>query len=142
MVPLKRPPGIRKMPAMTGMMTRVRGLSKFGAAAGLACLAIAVAAPASADDLNMTTCTDQQVMSSIQQNDPLIWGRISSDPKLEQELRLGLAVVLAAPPGQRQQQVTTLEQTLGYGQWAGVSNDIMDSSNGPIGRAVNNCHNF
>ena len=51
-------------------------------------------------------------------------------------------MVLAAPPGQRQRQVTTLEQTLGYGQWAGVSNDIMDSSNGPIGRAVSNCHNF
>lgn len=130
------------MPTMTAMSERVRGISKVGTAAGLTCLAIAVAAPASADDLNMTTCNDQQIMSSIQQNDPLIWGRISSDPKLEQELRVGLAVVLAAPPGARQQQVTTLEQTLGYGQWTGVSNDIMDSSNGPIGRAVNNCHNF
>lgn len=81
-------------------------------------------------------------MSSIQQNDPIIWGRISGNPKLEQELRVGLAVILAAPPGQRQGEVNTLEQTLGYGQWAGISDDIMDSSNGPIGRAVNNCHNF
>ena len=71
-------------------MTRVRGLSKFGAAAGLACLAIAVAAPASADDLNMTTCTDQQVMSSIQQNDPLIWGRISSDQSWSRSCGSGL----------------------------------------------------
>lgn len=81
-------------------------------------------------------------MSSIQQNDPIIWGKISSDPKMEQELRVGLAVVLAAPVGARQQEMGTLEQTLGYGQWAGVSDDIMDASNGPIGRAVNNCHNF
>lgn len=128
-----------------GMSTPTFSVRKFApavTAAGLACLAIAVAGPANADDLNTTTCSDQQVMSSIQQNDPLIWGRINANPKLEQELRVGLAVVLAAPPGQRQQQVTTLEQTLGYGQWTGVSDDIMDSSNGPIGRAVNNCHNF
>jgi hypothetical protein len=120
----------------------VRGLSQLGTAAGLACLAIAVAGPAHADDLNMTTCSDQQIMSSIQANDPIIWGKISGDPKLEQELRVGLAVVLAAPVGQRQEQVTTLEQTLGYQQWAGISDDIMNSSVGPIGRAVNNCHNF
>jgi hypothetical protein len=119
-----------------------RGLSRVGIAAGLTCLAIGMAGPAHADDLNTTTCSDQQVMSSMQQNDPLIWGRISRDPKLEEELRVGLAVVLAAPPGQRQQQVNTLEQTLGYQQWAGVSSDIMDSSTGPIGRAINNCHNF
>ncbi len=121
---------------------RVRGLPQVGAAAGLACLAIAAAGPAHADDLNMTTCSDQQIMSSIQQNDPIIWWRINRDPKLEQELRDGLAVVLAAPPGQRQPLVNTLEQTLGYEQWLGVSDDIMDSSTGPIGRAVNNCHNF
>jgi len=127
---------------MSKMNDGVRGLSRLGMAAGLACFAIAAAGPAHADDLNSTTCSDQQIMSSIQQNDPLIWGRISGNPKLEQELRVGLAVLLAAPPGQRQQQVTTLEQTLGYGQWAGVSDDIMDSSVGPIGRAVNNCHNF
>ena len=120
----------------------MRGLSQLGTAVGLACLAIAVAGPAYADDLNSTTCSDQQIMSSIQQNDPMIWGRINSDPKMEEELRVGLAVVLAAPPGQRQDQVNTLEQTLGYGQWAGVSNDIMDSSVGPIGRAVNNCHRY
>ena len=118
------------------------GMTKGGTAAGLAFLAVALAGPAHADDLNMTTCSDQQIMSSIQQNDPLIWGRISGDPKLEQELRVGLAVVLAAPPGQREQQVTNLEQTLGYGQWSGVSDDIMDSANGPVGRAVNACHNF
>lgn len=120
----------------------VHGLSRWGTAAGLTCLAIALAGPAHADDLNMTNCSDQQIMSSIQQNDPIIWGRISANPKLEQELRVGLAVLLAAPPGQRQQELTTFEQTLGYGQWAGISDDIMDSANGPIGRAVNACHNF
>lgn len=125
---------------MSGITKGVRGLSQLGAAAGLACLAIAVAAPAYADDLNTTTCSEQQVMTSIQRNDPMIWGRISRDPKLEQELRVGLAVVLAAPPGQRQQQVSTLEQTLGQQQWSGISEDIMNSSVGPIGRAVNNCH--
>lgn len=127
---------------MSGMKKSVRGVSRVGVAAGLSCLAIAMAGVAQADDLNTTNCTDQQIMSSIQQNDPIIWGRISGNPKTEEELRVGLAVVLAAPPGQRQGEVNTLEQTLGYGQWAGISDDIMDSSNGPIGRAVNNCHNF
>lgn len=126
---------------MSRLNNGARALSHVVTVAGLACLAIAGAGPAYADDLNTTTCTDQQIMSSIQKNDPLIWGRISRDPKLEQELRVGLAVVLAAPAGQRQQQVATLEQTLGYQQWSGVSADIMDSSNGPIGRAVNDCHN-
>lgn len=117
-----------------------RGLAQLGTVAGMACLAIALAGPAHADDLNTTTCSEQQIMTSLQQNDPIIWGKISRDPKLEEELRVGLAALLAAPPGQRQQQVTSLEQTLGYSQWAGVSADIMDSANGPIGRAVNNCH--
>lgn len=129
------------MSGMT-MSKAVRGLSSLGTAAGLACLAIAAAAPASADDLNTTTCSEQQMMSSIQQNDPLIWGKINSDPKLEQELRVGLAVILAAPPGQRQQEVNALEQTLGQQQWLGISDDIMNSSIGPVGRAVNDCHNF
>jgi hypothetical protein len=79
-------------------------------------------------------------MSSLQQNDPMIWGKINGNPQQEQELRVGLDALLAAPPGQRQQLVTTLEQTLGHQRWSGISNDIMDSSNGPIGRAVNNCH--
>ncbi len=79
-------------------------------------------------------------MASIQRNDPLVWEKISRDPKLEQELRVGLAVVLAAPPGQRQRQVNSLEQTLGAQQWSNVSDDIMNSSVGPVGRAVNNCH--
>jgi hypothetical protein len=127
---------------MSALNNRFRRLSQLGTVAGLACLALAVAGPAHADDLNTTTCSDQQIMASLQHNDPLIWGRISRDPKLEQELRVGLAVVLAAPAGQRQQQVATLEQTLGYQQWSGVSQDVMDSSHGPIGRAVNNCHNF
>ena len=127
---------------MSGMTKSVRGFSRMGTAAGLACLAIAGAAPAYADDLNTTTCSEQQLMSSIQQNDPIIWGRINGDPKLEQELRVALAVVLAAPPGQRQQQTTTLEQTLGQQQWTGISDDIMNSSAGPVGRAVNDCHNF
>ncbi len=128
-----------KIAAMTG---KTKGLLQVGAAAGLACLAVAVAGPASADDLNFTTCSEPQIMSSMQQNDPIIWGRISGDPKLEQQLRVGLAVLLAAPPGQRQQQVNTLEGILGYDRWAGVSDDIMNSSTGPIGRAINNCHNF
>ena len=127
---------------MSGMTNGVRRLSQVGTAAGLACLAIAVAGPAQADDLNTTTCSDQQIMSSLQQNDPIIWGRINGDPKLEEELRVGLAVVLAAPAGDRQQQLTTLEQTLGYQQWSGISDDIMDSSSGPVGRAVNNCHRY
>lgn len=110
-------------------------------ATGLACVAIAVAGPAYADDLNTTTCSEQQIMSSMQRNDPIIWGRINADPKLQEELRVGLAALLAAPPGQREQEVASLEQTLGYQQWSGVSGDIMDSSRGPIGRAVNNCHN-
>lgn len=127
---------------MSEMTKRARGLSLVGAGTGLACLAVVLAGPAHADDLNTTNCSEQQIMSSIQQNDPIIWGRISGDPKLEQQLQVGLAVLLAAPPGQRQQQVNTLEGILGYERWAGVSDDIMDSSNGPIGRAVNNCHNF
>lgn len=127
---------------MTQMTNRIRGLSFVATTAGLACLAVAVAGPAHADDLNSTTCTEPQIMSSMQQNDPIIWGQISGDPKLEQQLRVGLAVLLAAPPGQRQQQVNTLEGILGYERWAGVSGDIMDTSNGPIGRAVNACHNF
>lgn len=124
------------------MRTGIRGLSRLGMAAGLAGLAIAMAGPANADDLNTTTCSDQQIMSSLQQNDPIIWGMINGNPKREEDLRVGLAVVLAAPPGQRQQQMTTLEQTLGQQQWLGVSDDIMNSSTGPVGRAVNNCHNF
>ncbi|MEI7717245.1 MAG: hypothetical protein WCI78_14350, partial [Mycobacterium sp.] len=73
---------------MTGkrMSKGVRGLSQLGTAAGLACLAIAVAGPANADDLNTTTCSGQQVMSSLQQNDPVIWGKINSNPQQEQEL--------------------------------------------------------
>lgn len=124
------------------MATRIRGLSYAATAAGLACLAVAVAGPAQADDLNSTTCSEPQIMSALQQDDPVVWSNISSDPKLEQQLRVGLAVLLAAPPGQRQQQVNTLENILGYQRWAGVSSDIMDTTNGPIGRAVNNCHNF
>lgn len=127
---------------MIQMSKRIRGLSYAATAAGLACVAVAVAGPAQADDLNSTTCSEPQIMSSMAQNDPIIWGRISGDPKLEQQLRVGLAVLLAAPPGQRQQQVNTLEGILGFERWAGVSDDIMDSSNGPIGRAINNCHNF
>jgi hypothetical protein len=127
---------------MNKTMKNVRGLSQVGAAAGFACLAIAVAGPAYADDLNTTTCSGQQVMASMQQNDPMIWGKINSNPQQEQELRAGLTAALTAPPGQRQQLVNSLEQILGKQQWSGISNDIMDASNGPIGRAVNNCHNF
>ena len=72
---------------MSGMTKIVRRLSPLGTVAGLACLAFAVAGPANADDLNTTTCSEQQIMSSIEQNDPIIWGKINGDPKLEEELR-------------------------------------------------------
>ena len=127
---------------MTDVRKSFRGLAYAAAPAALACLALAVAGPANADDLNSTTCTEQQILASIKQNDPVVWANINGDPKLEQQLQVGLAVLLAAPPGQRQQQVNTSEGILGYERWAGVSNDIMDTSNGPIGRAVSSCHNF
>lgn len=113
-----------------------------GTAAGLACLAIAVAAPASADNLNTTTCSQQQIMSSLQQNAPLIWGQISSDPQTEQKLRAALDVLLVVPPGQREQEANTLEQALGKDQLSDISDDVINASGGPIGRAVNACHNF
>lgn len=133
---------IGSIPCMSDTTKGARGLPLLGTAAGLTCLAVALAGPAYADDLNSTTCSEQQIMTSMQRNDPVVWGKINGDPKLEQQLRVGLAVLLAAPPGQRQQQVNTLEGILGYERWAGVSNDIMDSTNGPIGRAINNCHSF
>ena len=113
-----------------------------GTAAGLACLAVAVAAPASADTLNTTTCSQQQVMSSLEQNAPMIWGAISNDPQTEQKLRVALDVVLAAPPGQREQLANTLEQALGKDQLTDISDDVLNASGGPIGRAVNACHSF
>ena len=120
-----------------------RGLGRhLVTAAGLACLAIAVAAPASADNLNTTTCSQQQIMASLQQNTPIIWGRISSDPQTEQKLRAALDVLLAIPPGQREQAANTLEQALGKDQLTDISDDVINASGGPIGRAVNACHNF
>jgi hypothetical protein len=120
-----------------------RGLGRhLGTAAGLACLALAVAAPASADNLNTTTCSQQQIMASLQQNTPIIWGRISSDPQTEQKLRAALDVLLAIPPGQREQAANTLEQALGKDQLTDISDDVINASGGPIGRAVNACHNF
>jgi chromosome condensin MukBEF ATPase and DNA-binding subunit MukB len=113
-----------------------------GTAAGLACLALAAAAPASADTLNTTTCSQQQVMSSLQQSAPLIWSKISSDPQTEQKLRVALDVVLAAPPGQRDQLANTLEDALGKDQLSDISDDVLNASGGPIGRAVNGCKNF
>ena len=113
-----------------------------GTAAGLAGLAIAAAAPAFADTLNTTTCSQQQVMSSLQQNAPLIWGKISSDPQTEQKLRVALDVVLTAPPGQRDQLANTLEDALGKDQLSDISDDVLNASGGPIGRAVNDCKNF
>ena len=121
----------------------VMGLGRYlGTAAGLACLAIAAAGPAWADNLNTTTCSEQQVMSSLQQSAPMIWGKISSDPQTEQKLRVALDVLLAAPPGQREQLANTLEQALGKDQLTDISDDILNASGGPIGRAVNACHNF
>jgi hypothetical protein len=120
-----------------------KGLGRLlGTAAGLACLAIAAAAPASADTLNTTTCSQQQVMSSLQQSAPLIWGKISSDPQTEQQLRVALDVILAAPPGQRDQLANTLEAALGKDQLTDISDDVLNASGGPIGRAVNGCKNF
>ncbi|MBJ7398886.1 hypothetical protein [Mycolicibacterium sp.] len=120
-----------------------KGLGRhLGTAAGLACLAIAVAGPASADNLNTTTCSEQQVMSSLQKNVPMIWGKISGDPQTEQKLRVALDALLAAPPGQREQLANTLEQALGKDQLTDISDDVLNASGGPIGRAVNDCHNF
>ena len=120
-----------------------KGLGRYlGTAVGLASLAIAAAGPASADNLNTTTCSEQQVMSSLQQSAPLIWGKISSDPQTEQKLRVALDVLLAAPPGQREQLANTLEQALGKDQLSDISDDVINASGGPIGRAVNACHNF
>jgi pyruvate kinase len=113
-----------------------------GMAAGVACLSIAVAGPASADTLNTTTCSQQQIMSSLQQTAPLIWGRISSDPQTEQKLRAALDVLLALPPGQREQQANNIEQALGKSQLTDISDDVINASGGPIGRAVNGCKNF
>ena len=124
---------------MSSFAKGVRRLSMVGMTAGLA---IAVAAPASADTLNTTTCSEQQVMSSLQQTAPIIWGRISSDPQTEQKLRVALDAILAAPPGQREQLANTLEQALGKDQLTDISDDILNASVGPIGRAVNACHNF
>jgi hypothetical protein len=120
-----------------------KGLGRLlGTAAGLACLAIPAAAPASADTLNTTTCSQQQVMSSLQQSAPLIWGKISSDPQTEQQLRVALDVILAAPPGQRDQLANTLEAALGKDQLTDISDDVLNASGGPIGRAVNDCQSF
>ena len=133
-------PAPAKFPAMSVMNN---GLGRhLGTAAGFACLAIAVAAPASADNLNTTTCSQQQIMSSLQQNAPLIWGRISSDPQTEQNLRVALDVLLAVPPGQRETAANTLEQALGKDQLSDISDDVINASGGPIGRAVNACRNF
>jgi hypothetical protein len=126
-------------PGMSALTKGFRGLSVLAMATGLA---IAVAGPASADTLNTTTCSGQQVMSSLQQNTPMIWGKISSDPQKEQELRVALDVVLTAPPGQRDQLANTLEQALGKDQLTDISDDVLNASGGPIGRAVNACHNF
>ncbi len=113
-----------------------------GTAAGLACLAIAVAGPASADTLNTTTCSGQQLMSALQQSAPRIWDRIDRDPPTEQKLRAALDVLMALPPGQREQEANRLEQALGKDQLSDLSDDILNASGGPIGRAVNACHNF
>lgn len=128
---------------MSSIMSKsVRGLWPLATATGLACIGIAVAGPASADTLNTTTCSQQQIMSSLQQSAPRIWDRISSDPQTEQNLRVALDVLLAVPPGQREQEANTLEQALGKDQLTDISDDVLNASGGPIGRAVNNCHNY
>ena len=127
------------VPGMSALTKGFRGLSVLGITAGLA---IAVAGPASADTLNTTTCSGQQVMSSLQKNAPMIWGKISSDPQTQQQLKVALDVVLTAPPGQREQLANTLEQALGKDQLTDISDDVLNASGGPIGRAVNDCHSF
>jgi len=126
-------------PGMSALTNGIRGLSVLGMAAGLA---IAVAGPASADTLNTTTCSGQQVMASLQKNAPMIWGKISGDPQTEQKLKVALDVVLTAPVGQREQLANTLEQALGKDQLSDISDDVLNASGGPIGRAVNDCHSF
>ena len=133
---------IRRLPGMGAKTEGIRGLSFVGAATGLTCLSIAMAGPASADTLNTTTCSSQQVMSSLQQTAPRIWANISGDPQIEQKLRVALDALLAAPPGQREQLANTLEQALGKDQLTDISDDVLNASGGPIGRAVNGCHNF
>jgi len=81
-------------------------------------------------------------MSSLQQSAPRIWGSITSDPQTEQQLRVALDVLLALPPGQREQEANTIEQALGKNQLTDISDDVINASGGPIGRAVNACHNF
>ena len=81
-------------------------------------------------------------MSSLQKNAPMIWGKISGDPQTQQQLKVALDVVLTAPPGQREQLANTLEQALGKDQLTDISDDVLNASGGPIGRAVNACHNF
>lgn len=81
-------------------------------------------------------------MSSLQKNAPMIWGKISSDPQTEQKLKVALDVVLTAPVGQREQLANTLEQALGKDQMTDISDDVINASGGPIGRAVNDCQSF
>ena len=136
----RQSPTPAKLPAMSTMK---KGLGRhLGTAAGLACLAIASAGPAAADTLNTTTCSGQQIMSALKQSAPRISDRISSDPATEQKLRVALDALLALPPGQREQEVNNLEQALGKDQLSDISDDILNVSGGPIGRAVNACHNF
>ncbi len=57
-------------------------------------------------------------------------------------MRAALDVLMALPPGQREQEANRLEQALGKDQLSDLSDDILNVSGGPIGRAVNACHNF
>jgi hypothetical protein len=55
---------------------------------------------------------------------------------------VALDVLLALPPGQREQQANNIEQALGKSQLTDISDDVINASGGPIGRAVNGCKNF
>ncbi len=57
-------------------------------------------------------------------------------------MRIALDVILAAPPGQREQLANSLEQALGKDQLTDIGDDVMNAFGGPIGRAVNGCKNF
>jgi hypothetical protein len=85
---------------------------------------------------------DQRYVEHRDQGAPLIWGSISRKPQTEQNLRIALDVILAAPPGQREQLANSLEQALGKDQLTDIGDDVMNAFGGPIGRAVNGCKNF
>ncbi|MGL5441973.1 MAG: hemophore-related protein, partial [[Mycobacterium] stephanolepidis] len=108
-----------------------------GAALG-ACL-VGLAPLAHADTLDTTSCSSEQIISSIQQNNPRVRTYLSNHPNAENKLRNDLNLLLAVPEGQRRQAIENLQQGMGRGPEAiDLGNLLMDSANGP----VNNCHQY